>query len=236
MRPKSSQRLVAEKLRREQGLSYREIAFRLNISKSTLSGWLKEITLAPGQAARLQKRLQENRVGFAARALPINRQRYTQARQAAYQSGADLVARVPQAAEVDELAFALLYLGEGTKGQGKVQVASMDADILRFVCWALRQLYGIDEQRISFRLNLVEPARSREKSLMGWWTRALGTAPSRFTKTQFDARSSARSTSRDYRGVCTVTYNDTYLQQHILGLAQAYVRARAAKKKATKKP
>jgi transcriptional regulator with XRE-family HTH domain len=236
MRPKSSQRLLAEKLRREQGLSYRDIAVRLNLSKSTLSGWLKDISLTPAQAARLQKRQQENRAGFATRASPINRQRYTQARQAAYQAGAEVVARLPEATQVDELAFALLYLGEGTKGRGKVQVASMDADILRFVCWALRQLYRIDESRLSLRLNLIELARSREKTLIGWWARALGVAPGQFTKTQFDARSAGRRVSRDYRGVCTVTYSDTYLQQHILGLGQAYVRARTDIKIATKEP
>jgi len=234
MRAKSSQRLLAERLRREQGWSYREIAAQMNISKSTLSGWLKEIDLTSGQEARLQKRLEKNRADFAARASPINRQRYAQARQTAYQSGAEVVERLPQGAEVDELAFALLYLGEGTKGQGKVQVASMDPNILRFTCWALRELYAIDEGRLSARLNLIELARAREKALISWWARTLEIAPGRFTKTQFDRRSVAQPIGRDYRGVCTVTYSDTYLQQHILGLAQTYVQARAEKKKATK--
>ncbi len=236
MRAKSSQRLLAEKLRREQGFSYREIAARLHLSKSTLSGWLKDIALTRGQEERLHKRLQENRAGFAARAWPINRRRYAEARQAAYKSGSNLVARFPQESRVDELAFALLYLGEGTKGQGKVQVASMDADILRFVCWALRRLYSVDERRLTFRLNLIEAVRPREKVLINWWARALGGAPGQFTKTQFDVRQPTRPVSKNYRGVCTVTYSDTYLQQHILGLAQTYVRARTEKKKATKKP
>ena len=236
MRPKSPQRLLAEKLRREQGMSYREIAARLKISKSTLSGWLKGIVLTPAQEARLQKRLQGNRASFAARALPINRQRYRLAREAAYQSGVAVVAQLPPGAEVDELAFALLYLGEGTKGQGKVQLASMDAAILRFVRWCLPALYGIDEGRLSFRLNLVERARRREKALIAWWARTLDVTPGQFAKTQFDKRSGTQQVSKEYRGVCTVTYNDTYLQQHILGVAQTYIRARTEIKAATKKP
>ncbi len=235
MRAKSSQRLLAEKLRREQGLSYREIAGRLKVNKSTLSGWLKHIALTRRQEERLHKRLQENRSRFAARAWPINRQRYAQARQAAYQSGTEVVAGLPQESGVDELAFALLYLGEGTKGQGKVQVASMDADILHFVCWALRRLYSVDERRLTFRLNLIEAARPREKTLINWWARTLEGAPGQFTKTQFDVRQPERPASKDYHGVCTVTYSDTYLQQHVLGLAQTYVRARSEKKKATKR-
>jgi hypothetical protein len=135
---------------------------------------------------------------------------------------------------LDELAFALLYLGEGTKGGGKVEVASMDANILRFVCWVLRELYTIDEARLSFRLNLVERARLREKSLIKWWSRALDGASSQFLKTQFDARSHSRPITKDYHGVCTVTYSDTYLQQHILGLAHAYLQNRTENKKTIK--
>jgi transcriptional regulator with XRE-family HTH domain len=231
MRAKSPQRLLAEKLRCEQGLSYREIATRLKINKSTLSGWLKAIALTPGQEDRLQKRLRDNRASFAARALPINRLRYQQAREQAYQSGVDVVYKLPTSPLVDELAFALLYLGEGTKGRGKVEVASMDANILRFVCWTLRYTYHIDETRLSFRLNLVGSARPREKSLIKWWSRALDGVSSQFLKTQFDVRSRPRPVTKDYRGVCTVTYSDTYLQQHILGLASAYLQTRQGTKK-----
>ena len=73
MRPKSDRRLLAEQLRREEGLSYNEIAAKTGISKSTLSNWLRDIPLAPEHEQRLQERLWANRAGFAARALTTNR-------------------------------------------------------------------------------------------------------------------------------------------------------------------
>ena len=76
MRAKSEDRLKAEKLRRELGLSYTEIAERTDVSKSTLSNWLRDIPLTPQQEARLQERLHTNRASFAARALPIYRERH----------------------------------------------------------------------------------------------------------------------------------------------------------------
>jgi DNA-binding transcriptional ArsR family regulator len=81
MRTKPEKRLLAERLRRDHGLSYREISILTGISRSTLSSWLRAIPLTPEQEARLQDRLRRNRSSFAARALPINRERYRRARQ-----------------------------------------------------------------------------------------------------------------------------------------------------------
>jgi len=53
MRVKSEKRLLAEKLRCQQGLSYNEISALTGISKSTLSSWLREFSLTPEQGARL---------------------------------------------------------------------------------------------------------------------------------------------------------------------------------------
>ena len=95
MRVKTERRLQAEALRREQGLSYKEIRALTGISLGTLSGWLKEIELSPEHEQRLQARLRANRGAFAARAMPINRERHQRARDAAYASGAAVVDALP---------------------------------------------------------------------------------------------------------------------------------------------
>ena len=226
MRAKSKEHLRAEQLRREQGLSYNEIAALTRISKSTLSAWLRDIPLTLEQETRLQERLRSNRSSFAARALPINRERHQRARQRAYQSGVDIAKVVPDQANIHELALAMLYLGEGAKRNSVVQIANTDPNILRFFLWTLRQIYNIDEKRLSFRLNLIEAARSREENFIVWWCQQLGCSREQFRKTQFDPRSHATHITDNYRGVCTVNYNDLFLQQHILGLAHAYIQGK----------
>lgn len=223
MRAKSPARLEAERLRREEGLSYKEIAERTGLSKSTLSHWLRDISLQPEHEARLTERLRANRAGLAARAWPTNRTRYAQARAEAYQGGMAVVARLPDDHAVQELALAMLYLGEGSKSGNRVQMASTDAGILRYFVEVLTELYQVDPNRLSFRLNLVELARSLEPQLRAFWCQQLGCLPSQFLKTQFDRRSNANAISPDYHGVCTVTYHDTYLQQRLLGLAYTYI-------------
>lgn len=223
MRKKTEARLCAEALRREQGLSYREIEAATGIRRSTLSGWLKHIALSPEHEARLQARLRANRGAFAARALPINRARHQQVHLMAQAAGAAVVARLPAASEVDELALAMLYLGEGSKSYGRVQMANIRVDVLRYFVASLRRLYDIDERRLTFRLHLVPAARSQEESFIRWWADELQTEPDRFQKTQYDARSVVAQLTPDYRGVCTATYADTYLMHRLMALAAAYL-------------
>ena len=172
---------------------------------------------------RLQERLRANRATFAARAWPINRERHARAREEAYRGGANVAATLPDDRAVDELALAMLYLGEGSKSGNRVQLASTDAGILRYFVRALISIYGVDRGRLSFRLNLVEAARPIEQQLKLWWSQELKCSLDQFIKTQFDRRSRGTELTGDYHGVCTVTYYDTYLQQHLLGMAHAYV-------------
>lgn len=203
MRAKPEKRHFAEMLRKEQGLSYADISKITGVSKSTLSAWLHHISLTEQQKAQLQIRMEANRASFAARAWAINRERYQKARQHAYQAGIDVLIELPQHRSVDELSLAMLYLGEGSKSYGRVQVANTDEAILRYVLSMLKYLYRIDENRLCFRLNLVEAAIPIEKDLITWWKVALGYPSARFSKTQYDPRSRVETITEDYHGVCT---------------------------------
>jgi hypothetical protein len=100
----------------------------------------------------------------------------------------------------------------------------MNPDVLRYVLWALRHLYLVDDARLSFRVHLVEGARAAESEHVAWWCTQLGCRRDRFRGTQFDGRKPAAAITGDYHGVCTITLNDTELQQRILGLAWTYMR------------
>ncbi len=227
MRPKSDRRLLAEQLRREEGLSYNEIAARTGVSKSTLSNWLRDIPLAPEHEQRLQERLWANRAGLAARALTTNRKRYAEAREVAWAGGVSVLQQVPMCPPIDELALAMLYLGEGSKSRHQVKMASMDVKIMSYYVDSLIRLYNVDVCRLSARLNLVEAARSIESELKLWWSSHLGIPLERFVKSQFDPRNGSLVLTHDYHGVCTVILGNTYLQQRLLGLAQAYLQYHA---------
>ena len=60
MKGKSEKRLLAERLRRDQGYSYNEISEQIGVNKSTLSNWLKNISLTLEQEQRIQQRIEDN--------------------------------------------------------------------------------------------------------------------------------------------------------------------------------
>jgi hypothetical protein len=124
------------------------------------------------------------------------------------------------------LALAMLYLGEGTKSGNSVILANTDIKVVRYFVSSLRQLYDIDEQRLSFRLHLVEAARAREPELVAWWCAELNCQPEQFRQTGYDRRNQTGSISDDYRGVCAVVYHNTGLHQLLMGLVNTYLKQR----------
>lgn len=231
MRAKSAERLLAEQLRRGEGLSYNEISAKTGISKSTLSYWLRDVPLEPGQEQRLQDRLKATRGAFAARAFPVNRKRHAERRQAALESGLDVLNSLPDAESVHKLAFAMLYLGEGTKTLNRVMIGNTQPDIVRYSFWALTRIFGVDTSRITFRLHLIEAAEPFEDRLVVWWSQQLCVPRDRFQKTGYDRRPRQVQISDDYHGVCTIQCYDTSLQHQILGLAQGYLAASTTNEK-----
>ncbi len=122
-----------------------------------------------------------------------------------------------------ELSLAMLYLGEGSKSYGRVQIASTQANILLYVLTMLRKLYQIDESRLSFRINMVNAAKPLEEKFINWWKTELHFPSARFYKSQYDSRSRTNLITNDYHGVCTLTYFNTYLQLRLISLANEYI-------------
>lgn len=223
MKVKSEKRLLAEKLRKELGYSYSEISERTGVSKGTLSHWLKHIALTLEQEQRIQQRVEDNQSAFVSQAREINQRRFKAARRDAFQSGVESIANLSMNNEVHELALAMLYLGEGDKTGNRVQIANTNSDVLQYFLWAVETVYGIDRADMTLRLNLVEIARPHESRMKTWWANQLSCSLSQFIKTQFDQRSQASELTGDYHGVCTITYNDTYLYERLVGVYSTYM-------------
>ena len=191
MKGKLEKRRPAEKLRLEQGYSYNEISEQVGVSKSTLSDWLKHISLTIEQEQRIHQRMETNQTAFVATARKVNKERYRRARDEAHQQGKQIASMIPNNDAVHELALAMLYLGEGDKTGNRVQIANTDPDVLNYFLWAVEKLYDIPRTDMSLRLNLVDAAQSLEFEMIEWWADMLGCDTDQFHKTQFDGRSNA---------------------------------------------
>ena len=223
MKGKSEKRLLAERLRRERGYSYNEISEQIGVSKSSLSNWLKHISLTLEQEQRIQQHIEDNQTTFVAKARKVNKERFQKARKQAYQIGESIALSIPDNPAVHELALAMLYLGEGDKTGNRVQIANTDPAVLKYFLWAMEKLYAVDRTEFTLRLHLTEAARSFESRMIKWWANQLNCSTRQFQKTQFDPRSKVQRITDDYHGVCSVTYNDTYLFERITGVYTSHL-------------
>lgn len=117
--------------------------------------------------------------------------------------------------EILDLAFAMLYLGEGAKNGG-TSIASSDPKILRFVITVLKRNYLLEPMDIRCDLHL-RMDQDAEK-LKTYWSRELGIPLTQFRYVAFDKRSEGKSTYENYKGVCVISCGRVAIQRKIMYL------------------
>jgi hypothetical protein len=205
---------------RKKGQSIREIETRLDIPRSTLSGWLRGIRMSPKHVARLEaKRVRGLVRARVAAAAWHNAQKEKRLAKAA-KEGASILRRLPDNEYVLELALAMLYLGEGSKTNGQTTLGSSDPRIVKFYINALRKLYHVPTPGIRCYLHLradQEPA-----SLVRYWSKVTGLPAANFGKSLIDKRTIKSPTYPRYKGVCTVHCGRVAIQRRLMYIANGY--------------
>lgn len=200
---------------RKSGLSIKEIEKRLGIPRSTLSGWFKTVKMDDTHIARLQKNKED---GWAK--ARVNAHTWHKAQKAVRIANAEAEAQlVMNRLEINndilDLAFAMLYLGEGAKNGGTV-IASSDPKILRFVLAVLEKVYKINRCKIRCELHLRMD--QKENSLKLHWSNELRIPLENFGYTAFDKRSEGRPTYDHYKGVCVLQCGNIAIQRKLIAL------------------
>lgn len=212
-------RQEARRLRRE-GWSLNEIAARLGPPKNTLTLWVRDIRLTPEQRARLlDKETAANGRNRALASAAHRRARLTRidAAQAHAEAFLDNLDNVNQA---NHIAAAMLYLGEGAKGEGVFAFANSNPQVICYWLYLLRTSFDIDESKFSIQLMLR--ADQDEEQLINYWTGVTGIR--RYVKSSVDARTVGRPTQRStYKGVCHVHYYDIALRRYLDALAHGLI-------------
>jgi hypothetical protein len=205
---KIEQREIAIKMRLS-GESYSSIQKNVNVSKSTLSLWLREIPLS-------NSRLRELRDFSSVR---IEKSRQTK-----------LLKKQNRRAEVFEKIKKdfrtihkplfkegfYLYWGEGTKtAEYTSALTSSDPAIIKcFMEWLL--LLGVDSGDMRVKIHMYSD--QVEKELILFWTRKLSLNSDQFYKTYIKKSDTQRKTYRGTfgNGTCTVLYHDRDMYEYIL--------------------
>ncbi len=179
---KSELRIRARELRKE-GRSIRDIAQRLDVSRSSASRWCSDIKLSDKQIAALLRSKQEGirRGQLVAAELKKNKRLQKIAQ---YQENG--IQRFRSLADSQFFAAGLaLYLGEGSKKERKVAFVNSDPDVILFMLAWLRKFFHVPVEHIAPRIHIHEMHRKRLRDILRYWAELLGISESQFRATIF---------------------------------------------------
>jgi len=205
---------------RSNGKTYSEIkkTLSINIPKSTLSSWCRNVNL-PGWYKEKIKKL--NNRGFS-KAQKIAWASIRKKREDFLKSTE--VQAVKIISRLDEsnlkIILAMLYLGEGAKwaGHSGLMLGSSDPDIVLLYILLLNKCYGIKIQQLKCRI--CYRADQNIKKLESFWSKFTGIPRNNFYKTKPDPRTIGKKTlKKEYRGVCVVTCKGSDIQLELEQIA-----------------
>lgn len=135
---------------RKMGYSYKDILSQIFVSKSSISGWLKDLPITPEEKNLLKERTDANiSRGRIKSAAAIRRNRLEKERKLFEQS------RIEFNTFKKEVMFFVgigLYWAEGSKRTSTFQFMNSDPDMIRFMILWCRKFLQSERSKISLRL------------------------------------------------------------------------------------
>jgi AcrR family transcriptional regulator len=208
-------RIKARQLRSE-GRSVGEIAAMLGVAKSSVSYWVRDITLTDAQVERLleNKRNNKGRLRGAHR----NREKFRQLR-LTYQEAGRAAARQGR---LLHMAGCMLYWAEGSKDRNTLYFVNSDAHMLQMFMRFLREELCVPEESITIRIHCHSEDPLRQKQVENYWLATLGLPEASLRKTLYKKGSEIVHNVLA-NGVCAIRVNSsTKYVQHIYGAIQEY--------------
>lgn len=169
-----SQQKEAAVALRKKGTSYGEIGKRLGVAKSTLSYWLKGVSIAEHHRKRLYTNRLKNMV-FGSKSVKEKRMREIEAIVAAAKK--ETVSSF--SLETRRLFGAALYWAEGSK-DGALQITNSDPMLILFMTRWFREIFGISPKSLRAWLNIY--SHQNETELVRFWSSLCGIPVFRFGK------------------------------------------------------
>mgnify|MGYP000170949931 CR=1 FL=1 len=204
---------------RQQGKSMKWIAEKLQVARSSVSVWTRDIQLTPEQEENLQNsnaRRDAQKKGSQANLIKHRNKRKQ------YQEEGRAKAR-----EKDSLHLAgcMLYWAEGSKNRNEIKFVNSDADMIRVFMKFLRECLLIDDKDIKIRIVAYLGNDLSKLDIQNYWLSLVGLDKTHLNKCVFDNQpsSSQQKGRKLLYGVCEIRVYSTKHMQHIYGAIQEYM-------------
>jgi len=207
MRQKVKEKEQARELR-SNGCSIYEISEQLNVSKSSVSVWVRDIDLTDGQRADLRSRRISGPKPFRERAT------YKEVRMIARDKGREKARQ--NIMDKSYIAGCALYWAEGGKGRNAIRFCNTDPNMMKIFISFLRDYFDVKDERITFRIRCYFDHEYSFSNAVSFWSEVLNLPASQLQKSQC-MKPNSRSRLKHEHGICYLNVNDIDIKQQIFG-------------------
>jgi hypothetical protein len=216
------EKLIARNIRR-RGKSIKDIAKELNIGKSTISIWCRDIKLSAKQIENVYKNgLKKSLLGGLIGA-EVNHQKKLKEIDTRYKEASRIVGKL----SVRDLLIAgiCLYWAEGSKTKGRFIFVNSDPVMIKVIFIFLTKILKIDKNLIkpTIQINLIH--QPRIKKVMKFWSRFLDIPLDKFGKSYFikTAHKKVYENYNNYYGIVRLqVLKGSSLQYKMLGFIDVF--------------
>ena len=212
---KLQEKFKAVKLRKS-GKSYSDIRKLINVSKSTISLWLRDIELTSEQKAKLRGRQISNLAGSKA----SQKKRVEKTKKIIEEAKNEANKLLKNTLFLSGL---MLYWAEGDKSETHENVKFSNSDpkmILLIMRW-FREICKVPEEK--FRICVHMHTLHCRKDIEEYWSKITGVPLSQFYKSQIKPTSLRHRRNKLYDGTCAVVVNNKNLFRKIKGWKLGFI-------------
>lgn len=215
VKAKEEEQAIARDLRK-QGWSYKQIADELDVSRSSVHNWCKDIELTPEQKARNKEK--QIKRGKNNKGAQVNKEKALIERRQ-FQEAGRIKAR--ERSRLHMIAC-MLYWAEGAKSvRSVVQFANSDVEMILVFARFLRDELNVEDEAIKMQIHCYAKSEEERVNIEKYWLDLLHLSPDSLIKTQI-LKGSGKSSNRLTYGVCSLRVYSSELYQHIFGAIQEY--------------
>lgn len=215
---KIKERNKARKLRLEKGWAVKRIAKNLGVSTSSVSLWVRDITLTKEQ----MEQLDDNKARGAVRAGKAKYETHHKIRLQYQEKGKNRVKKIPD--DALHMAGCMLYWAEGSKDRNTVRFSNSDSDMCKLFLRFLEECYGVKKTEITLHCLFHSGNSVTVEEVESYWIKELKLPRTCLRKTTV-IKKVAKTDHRKNKilyGVCQIRIGNTELVQNIFGAIQEY--------------
>ena len=208
-----TKKLEASVLRR-RGYSLRQLSERLNLSRSTVSLWTKNVKLTQLgiDRARSNQAAHRETSGKTLHTRKLDRIKK------ATRIAENFIRTIKVNRTLNMVILSIFYQCEGSKADRGVRFANSNPEIVRVFLFVLRSCFLIKEDRLHVRVHIHD--YHDDEKIRKYWSEVTKVPVSRFYKS-FIKRSDHKFKHLDYKGCVHISYSDSHISRVILAFAKS---------------